>query len=166
MVYLDEGGVCMIQVLFVCLGNICRSPMAEAIFRHKVQEEGLADNIHVDSAGTSNWHIGDGPHAGTCQILDQNKIAYTGMVSRQVQKEDLAQFDYILAMDASNLLNLEQLKDENQLVMLAKLLDFLPESQISDVPDPYFTGDFNEVYDLIDASCTQLLAHIRQQEKL
>src|SRR5690606_26802126 len=97
------GGSSLIKVLFVCLGNICRSPMAEAIFRDMVKREGLDAYIEVDSAGTGDWHVGKPPHEGTRRLLDSKQISYAGLVARQLTKEDLSTFDYILAMDENNL---------------------------------------------------------------
>ncbi|ADU30033.1 low molecular weight protein-tyrosine-phosphatase [Evansella cellulosilytica] len=156
----------MIKVLFVCLGNICRSPMAEAIFRKKIKEAGLDDKISVDSAGTGDWHIGKRPHEGTLEILETNSIDHQGMAARQVTKEDINQFDYIIGMDASNIGNLHKLKGMNNAGgEIARLLDFVPEGVVADVPDPYFTGNFEEVYELIEEGCERLLQHIRKDRK-
>lgn len=156
----------MINVLFVCLGNICRSPMAEAVMRHKVKEQGLDKHIAVDSAGTGDWHVGSRPHEGTRNVLRKKKIDDTGIVARQVKASDLETFDYILAMDAENLADLERLADNRRTGEMARFLDFVPESEIRDVPDPYFTGNFDEVYAMIDEGCDRLLAHIREREQL
>ena len=100
----------MIHILFVCLGNICRSPMAEAIFREKVKKEGLADRIHVDSAGTGDWHIGKPPHQGTREILKANGISDEGLFARQIKTNDLNEYDYIIAMDTENVKNIKELR--------------------------------------------------------
>ncbi|MDF2644656.1 MAG: protein-tyrosine phosphatase, partial [Paenibacillus sp.] len=96
----------MIQVLFVCLGNICRSPMAEAVFRHQVKKAGLDAVIAIDSAGTGDWHIGHPPHQGTRDILDQYQINHEGLKARQVRSDDFVQYTYIIPMDESNVTNL------------------------------------------------------------
>lgn len=153
----------MIRVLFVCLGNICRSPMAEAVLRHKVKEAGLDDRIVIDSAGTGDWHIGKSPHEGTRKLLDEKRISWEGIKARQVTKEDLRKFDYIVAMDNSNLGNLQSMAEElgkSSVPKLCRLLDFVPARQLENVPDPYYTGNFEEVYGMVDESCDALLAQI------
>ncbi|KMJ57520.1 hypothetical protein AB685_16065 [Bacillus sp. LL01] len=154
----------MIRVLFVCLGNICRSPMAEAVFRHEVERQELTDRIKVDSAGTGDWHIGHAPHEGTRNLLDEKKVSYEGMTARQVKEQDLSEFDYIIAMDADNLGNLRRMAGYSKTGFIGRLLDFVPESKVSDVPDPYFTGNFDEVYDMVQAGCQNLLETIKKEK--
>ncbi|WP_438803690.1 low molecular weight protein-tyrosine-phosphatase [Paenibacillus aceti] len=154
-----------IGVLFVCLGNICRSPMAEAVFRHMVAAEGLTDRFLIDSAGTGDWHIGKPPHHGTRAILDQYGISYEGLKARQVAAEDFASFDYIVAMDVQNEKNLQRLAQSTK-AQIIKLLDLVPDTMDTEVPDPYYTGNFEEVYELIGKGCRALLKHIRQEAKL
>ncbi|MGL4521832.1 MAG: low molecular weight protein-tyrosine-phosphatase [Bacilli bacterium] len=156
----------MISVLFVCLGNICRSPMAEAVFRNLVQKQGLVDKIHVDSAGTGDWHLGHQPHEGTRKLLDEKKIGYDGMYARQISNEDLDSFHYVIAMDASNVGNIRKMAGYQKNISVARLLDFVPEQSQDDVPDPYYTGNFEEVYDLITSGCVALLAHICEEQQL
>lgn len=155
----------MIRVLMVCLGNICRSPMAEAVLRKQIMDAGLADKIEVDSAGTGDWHIGKPPHEGTQRILNKHGIEFQGMTARQSKSEDFDEFNYIIAMDASNVDNLEKLR-RNSKRPIHLLLDFGPERATKDVPDPYYTGNFEEVYEMIHTSCRHLLAWIREQEQL
>lgn len=150
----------MVKVLFVCLGNICRSPMAEAIFRHLVKERGMEHQITIDSAGTGDWHIGNPPHQGTQDILTKHQIGFEGIKARQVKESDLADFDYIIAMDAENIGNLKKMAGFNQAGYVGRLLDFVPDAQLNDVPDPYFTGNFDEVYELVTKGCENLLADI------
>ncbi|MDQ0194850.1 protein-tyrosine phosphatase [Paenibacillus wynnii] len=153
----------IVNVLFVCLGNICRSPMAEAVLRHKVSEQGLSQKIVVDSAGTGDWHIGKAPHEGTRQILDQNGIGYEGIAARLVDNDDFDKFDYIVCMDKSNGSNVRKLPGGEDAELLF-FMDLLPEEELREVPDPYFTGNFEQVYDLIDAGCTVLLNNIIREK--
>jgi protein-tyrosine phosphatase len=153
----------MIKVLFVCLGNICRSPMAEAVFRHKVKEAGLADQILVDSAGTGDWHIGAKPHDGTCRILKHHFIDCEDIRARQLKSEDFDEFDVIVAMDGSNVRNMQQMAGARKDKRIHMLLDYWPERGLKDVPDPYFTGNFEEVFEMVDLSCDRLLAWIQEQ---
>ncbi|WLR51228.1 low molecular weight protein-tyrosine-phosphatase [Bacillus tianshenii] len=156
----------MVRVLFVCLGNICRSPMAEAVFRHKVNEAGLGEKIEVDSAGTGDWHVGNPPHEGTQQILTKEKISFKGMTARQVQSLDFEDFDYIIAMDEQNIQDLHQIKRGNPTSFVDRLLSFVSNHEEEDVPDPYFTGNFEHVFQLVEEGCEQLLQFIREREQL
>lgn len=154
----------MVRVLFVCLGNICRSPMAEAIFRKMIQDEQLNKKITVDSAATSSWHIGKPPHDGTIAKLTEYNIPSTGMVCRQLNKVDFEQFHYIIGMDESNIQNIWEILGKPNHPKIMRLLDLTPHKK--DVPDPYFTGDFQETYDLVTEGCSSLLEKIKTEHQL
>jgi protein-tyrosine phosphatase len=155
----------MVRVLFLCLGNICRSPMAEAVFRHLVKEVGLEDQIEIDSAGTGGWHAGERPHRGTQEVLNRYGISHEGLTARQIVKQDLETFDYIVAMDADNLAGLRRL-GAGKSDRVFRLLDLVDDRSDKDVPDPYYTGDFDETYDLVQRGCAALLAKIRREHGL
>ncbi|WP_336781972.1 low molecular weight protein-tyrosine-phosphatase [Paenibacillus illinoisensis] len=155
----------MIRVLFVCLGNICRSPMAEAVLRHKIEERGFQHLIQVDSAGTGDWHIGKPPHEGTRKLLDSYQISYANMAARQFGSADFDQFDYIVCMDDSNVANVRKITGGAEADIM-KFMDLLPNESLREVPDPYFTGNFEEVYKLVEAGCNVLLEQIQKDHSL
>ena len=156
----------MVNILFVCLGNICRSPMAEAVMRHLINEQGLDGKVSIDSAGTGGWHIGKPPHEGTCEILDRYHISYEGQKARQLVTEDLTDFDYIIGMDNENIGNIRRLAGYNQTGKIARLLDYIEDHPVADVPDPYYTGNFAEVYEMISKGCDNLLMEIKTNHHL
>jgi protein-tyrosine phosphatase len=157
----------MIRVLFVCLGNICRSPMAEAVFQDMVEQQGLAHAITSDSAGTGGWHSGEQAHPGTLKVLEMHGIHYTGR-ARQLQRADLDEFDYVLAMDDSNYQDIQRMGVNAS----AEIRHFLHYSNTagtvkeSIVPDPYYDGRFNEVFHLVVKGNEALLDHIRKENDL
>lgn len=154
----------MIRVLFVCLGNICRSPMAEAIMRDVVAKENLSDKVEVDSAATSAYHIGQPPHQGTQNKLQEYGISTAGMKARQLKQEDFDEFDYIIGMDESNIRNIHAILGKSDASKIFRFLDITDHPK--DVPDPYYTGDFQETYDLVVNGCQALLQKIKQEHTL
>ncbi len=156
----------MINVLFVCLGNICRSPMAEAVFQHMVNEAGLSDQFAIDAVGTGGYHVGEPAHRGTQKVLAKHNIPCHS-ISRKINRNDLAQSDYIIAMDHSNradVLSMARPSVIDDKVEL--LLSFADDTSLSNVPDPYYTGSFDEVYRLVESGCAGLLVHIRAERGL
>jgi len=156
----------VINVLFVCLGNICRSPMAEAIFRDRVESAKLTDQIQIDSAGTGSWHLNHPPHQGTQKILKQKGIGCEGMVSRLVTAADLQDYHYVICMDDRNVNDVKTFGTIGEGTFLGKLSDFITDATWSEVPDPYYTGDFDETYELVSEGCASLLTHIREKHGL
>jgi protein-tyrosine phosphatase len=157
----------MIRVLFVCMGNICRSPMAEAVFQEMVKQAGLSDKIQVDSAGTGDWHTGESAHEGTLAVLRRNGIPYNGR-ARQVTRADLDEFDYVLAMDRQNFSALQRSGTgaRGEIRMFLSYANDAGTLAETDVPDPYYNGGFDRVYNLVTQGSAALLAHIRRQHTL
>ncbi len=157
----------MIKVLFVCLGNICRSPTAEGVFRHVVKQAGLADKIQTDSAGTHAYHIGEPPDSRAQQTALSRGIELSDLRGRKVEADDFSHFDYVLAMDHSNHTNLQQIAAGNT-DKLHMFLQFAENFDDQEVPDPYYGGDqgFEHVFDLVEDASNGLLAHIRKQHDL
>ena len=154
-----------VRVLFVCLGNICRSPTAHGIFQHLVEERNLADRIAVDSAGTGDWHVGKPPDRRARQAALERGYDIGHLRARQVSPRDFDHFDYILAMDTDNLSNLRAMQPDGYGGHLGLFLDFGEFPDYREVPDPYFGGEagFKLVLDLIENGAERLLDHIRRQ---
>ncbi|MEB3236034.1 MAG: low molecular weight protein-tyrosine-phosphatase [Candidatus Sericytochromatia bacterium] len=148
------------KVLFVCLGNICRSPLAEGLFRHHVERAGLGARFVIDSAGTGGWHAGEPPHPGSRAVARRRGRDISDQRARQVTAADLVDFDLIAVMDAQNLRDMQALANGRaSTAVLARLLDLAPSDHRRDVPDPYGEPDaaFDDVYDLLDGSTSALL---------
>lgn len=159
----------MINVLFICLGNICRSPLAEGIFKNLVGEMGLSSEISCDSAGTSGWHIGEPPDRRSEAVAAKYGITLDHY-GRQLEADDFRTFDYLIAMDKSNYQNIkaaegfEEFPEDNLLMMR----DFDSLGKGKDVPDPYFGGNdgFEDVYDMLKRSCENLLDHLVEKHNV
>jgi protein-tyrosine phosphatase len=156
----------VVRLLFVCLGNICRSPTAEGAMRALIEREGLQDEIEVDSAGTGSWHVGSAPDERASAAAQARGVALAG-TARQVRRADFEDFDLLLAMDRANLQELRRLAPDARAREKVRLLrDFDPASRGTgglDVPDPYYgaEGGFAEVFELVQAACEGLLDDIR-----
>lgn len=151
----------MVSVLFVCLGNICRSPTAEGVFRDLVEREGLNDKIRIDSAGTHAYHVGEPPDGRAQAEAKRRGIDISGLRGRQAQSGDFKTFDYVLAMDRSNHQNLLSICPLGAEDRLGMFLAFAPDLGRREVPDPYYEGGFDGVYDMIVEAAQGLLADIR-----
>ena len=139
--------------------------MAEAIFRHMVNQKDLGDKIIVDSCGTAGYHIGKPPHQGTRKLLDSYGISYAGMKASKLERHHLKNFDGIVAMDEDNLSDILNLRDKNATAWVKLLSDFVEDKWVS-VPDPYYTGDFELTYKLVTDGCKKLLENILEGDSL
>jgi protein-tyrosine phosphatase len=151
-----------ISVMFICMGNICRSPMAEAVFRKMVQDRGLADRFNIASSATGRWHLGQPPHIGTRLVLSEHDIDVGDKRSQLLKKEDFEDYDYLVAMDMENVEDIQYSFKKK----VKRLLEFAKPGYTLDVPDPYYNQKFNEVYDLVTKGCEGLLNHIIEVEGL
>lgn len=153
------------RVLFVCLGNICRSPLAEGVFRGLVQARGLDPHYEIDSAGTGAWHAGEAPDPRSVAVASKNGVRLSGR-ARQVEPGDLEAFDYVIAMDRQNLLDLSSIaRRHGGSAALHLLREFDPEPGDRQVPDPYYGGEdgFDQVYAMLQRSCEALLEILEER---
>lgn len=151
-----------IRVLFVCLGNICRSPLAEAIFNHQVRQKGLENYFTADSCGTSDYHIGQQPDPRTLANARKNNVSINHL-GRQLTPEDLTDFDYILAMDSKNLKNIMALPNAGEYADRISLMrEYDPQGKGQDVPDPYFGQEdgFQEVFVMLDRTVDNFIRNV------
>jgi len=152
-----------VRVLFVCMGNICRSPTAQGVFRKLVREAGLEDAVEVDSAGTHAYHVGNAPDPRAQQTARGRGLDLSDLRARQIRQEDFAHFDYILAMDEDNFYALSLICPAEHQGKLRLLMEFADHWGEREVPDPYYGGDqgFERVFDMVEAACRGLLDEIR-----
>ncbi|MGH6826757.1 low molecular weight protein-tyrosine-phosphatase [Methyloceanibacter sp.] len=155
------------RILFVCLGNICRSPMAEGVFRRVAEEEGLIDRFEIDSAGLGDWHIGQAPDHRAQKAARSRGVDISSQSARQVVDEDFERFDLLLVMDRSNYAELKARAPHEARAKIRPFLDFAPHVGTSDVPDPFFGGTegFDHALDLIEAASRGLLASLTGEDR-
>lgn len=154
----------MIKIMFVCLGNICRSPMAEFVFKDLVKKEKLADYFIINSAATSNEEFGNPVHPGTQNKLREYNISTANKTSIQLKTTDYDKYDYIIAMETSNLRGIMQIIKKDPQNKVSRLLDFTINPH--DIADPWYTGNFDQTYDDVYAGCIALLEYLKQHNKL
>ena len=150
----------------VCMGNICRSPLAHGVFERMVEEEGLSNMIEVDSSGTHSWHVGNPPDPRSQEVALRHGLDLSYQQARKVTADDIDDFDYILAMDRDNLSILQGLaRSEDARSKISLFLEFAKGIELSEVPDPYYGGPqgFDHVYELVEAAATGLLQSINQK---
>lgn len=155
----------MVRVLFVCLGNICRSPTAEGVMRHLVSEAGLSHAVEVRSAGTHAYHVGEGADPRSTRHARRRGYDLTAHRARRVAPSDFDEYDYVLAMDDDNRRNLRAMAGKGpRRAHVGRLLDLAPRVKFDQVPDPYATGDegFELVLDMVESACEALLDDIRE----
>ncbi|BDI04495.1 low molecular weight protein-tyrosine-phosphatase [Sphaerotilus microaerophilus] len=151
------------RVLMVCMGNICRSPTAEAVLRHRVARAGLAAQVEIDSAGTHAWHTRNPPDERSIAHAARRGYDLTGLRARRIESADFERFDLLLAMDADNLAHLRETAPAEAHHRLRLLMTFAPQLSLREVPDPYYGGSagFERVLDLIESACDGLVEHLR-----
>lgn len=152
----------MRALLFVCTGNICRSPTAEGVFRHKARAAGVEDRLRIESAGMGGWHIGEEPDPRAMAAAVARGFSLDGQRARQIDPGDFHEFDLILGMDRGHMRQLERVRPSGARAELRLFLDFAPGHEGRDVPDPYYgdAGGFEEVLDMVEAGAEGLLRHI------
>ena len=154
-----------ISILFVCLGNICRSPTAEGIFRHMLSEMNISDNFELDSAGTHAYHVGAAPDSRAQATAVAHGVDLSDLKGRKVEVSDFDKFDFVLAMDKDNYSNLKEMCPPERYQNLSLFLDFAKELDIDEVPDPYYggTGGFDKVFDMLEQASLGLIEYIKNK---
>ena len=157
-----------VSVLFVCMGNICRSPTAEGVFRHLVRQAQLEDRVHTDSAGTHAYHVGNPPDVRAQATAERRGIELHDLRARRVAEEDFDVFDYVLAMDQDNYQILSTICPPGYETRLRMFMEFAPHLNIPEVPDPYYGGasGFERVFDMVEEAARGLLDDIRSKHDL
>ena len=151
----------MIKIMFVCHGNICRSPMAEALFRHMIREEGLSDRVFIDSSATSYEEIGNPVHPGTRNKLKKYGISVDNMFASKLKRSDLDEYDYIFTMDQNNMNNIKREFGSIDQSKVMKFMDLTDHPR--DISDPWYTGNFDQTYDDIYESCLCLMKLVKER---
>jgi low molecular weight protein-tyrosine phosphatase len=154
-----------VKVLFVCMGNICRSPTAHGVFRHLVRQSGLEARIEIDSAGTHGYHVGAPPDERALETARARGVEIGDLRARRAEVEDFLYYDYVLAMDLDNYRSLSRICPRGMKEKLRLLMDFAPELRRREVPDPYYGGQqgFDQVFDLVEAAARGLLEEISRR---
>lgn len=155
----------MVKVLFVCMGNICRSPTAEGVFRRALHAQGLADKVYVDSAGTHDYHVGACPDERAAAAALRRGIDLSELRARQINSQDFEHFDYILVMDSENLAHVEAICPPHLAHKLRRFLEFAQDLTDQNVPDPYYGGaaGFERVLDLVEAASAGLITELKRR---
>jgi protein-tyrosine phosphatase len=155
----------MVKVLFVCMGNICRSPTAHGVFRALVEKEGLSQAVEIDSAGTHAYHVGSAPDRRAQATAQERGIDISDLVARRVEPDDFDLFDFVVAMDQDNYMSLSEICPDQHVDKIYMFMDFADHMRTREVPDPYYGGPsgFDRVFDLVEAASEGLLQEIRQR---
>jgi protein-tyrosine phosphatase len=156
-----------VKVLFVCMGNICRSPTAHGVFQAMVDEQGLGGSIHVDSAGTHSYHIDSPPDSRSQATARSRGLDLSGLRARRFVVPDFVEFDYLLGMDQGNIADMHAIRPDDASARLQLMLEYSDKYQQHEVPDPYFSNEgFDLVFDMVDDASRGLLQHVRAQHDL
>ena len=153
------------KILFVCMGNICRSPTAEGVFRSIVNKNNQSENFEIDSAGTHAYHIGSPPDRRSQSTAQAYGVDLSEQKARQIHESDFYYYDFIIAMDFDNLKIIRSICPEESKSQIQLLLDYLPDSELQSVPDPYYEGKFDEVFELVFCASSCFFESIVKKEQ-